>query len=292
LRCASDTRNLFGAGERLELTASAALPIDGAVERESEQLRLQYVDPKLFGSERYFFTAGVGHFRNRFATRFGDDLDTHETGVDFLVGRRLWDFSYLAVGYRYLTNGSFDRQVVRADGFTEITLNDYSQAFLLDYGWNSEDDPYFPTRGGRLRLSMVLPYTDARFSNNEPDDIPGPPIRGPNDLLGRIALGYRHTWTFAARNYVHLKYGATPGTESSGALDDDSGVTLGYERALAASGLFSGIERARWYVHFKQLEFSETEGHRTKETGLKVGVRLDTRQFGIVELYLQATKER
>jgi hypothetical protein len=282
-------QNLFGAGERLELTATAAIPVDGPLEHESEQLRLQYVDPTLFGSERYFFSAGIGHFRNRFATRFGDVLDTHETGVDFLVGRRLWDFSYLAVGYRYLTTGSFDSRVVRLDGFTEVTLNEYSNAYLLDYGWNSEDDPYFPTRGGRLRVSVVLPYTDSRFSNNEPDDIPGPPIRGPNELLGRFALGYRHTWTFAARNYVHLKYGAAPGTESRSVLDDDNGFTLGYERALPANGLFAGIERGRWYIHARQTSFGVNDGHTVEELGLKVGVRLDTRQFGIVELYLLAT---
>lgn len=285
-------QNLFGAGERLELTASAVIPAGGPVERESQQLRLQYIDPTLFGSDRYFFTAGVGHFHNRFTTRFGDELDTRETGIDFMVGRRLGDFSYLAVGYRHLTSGSFDSRVVRLDGFTEITLNDYSNAFLLDYGWNSEDDPYFPTRGGRLRLSLFLTYSDSRFSNNEPEDIPGPPIRTSNDLLSRFVVGYRHTWTFAARNYVHVRFGAAPGTESSGALDDDAGITLGYERALPAKGLWPGIERGRWYVHVNDFQFGVTDGHHITEWGLRTGVRLDTRQFGIVELYLQATSER
>jgi hypothetical protein len=285
-------QNLFGAGERLELTASAMIPAGGPVEREAEQLRLQYIDPTVFGSERYFFTAGVGHFRNRFASEFGDDLDTHESGIDFMLGRRLWDFSYLAVGYRYLFTGSFDSRVVRSDGFTEITLNEYSNAFLLDYGWNSEDDPYFPSRGGRLRVSLVLPYTDARFSNHDPQDIAGPPIPVDNDLLGRFVLGYRHTWTFAARNYIHVRLGATPGTESSGALDDDSGFTLGYERALPSNAVWSGIERGRWYVHIKDFQWSVQHGHSIKESGLRVGVRLDTGRFGFVELYLQATKER
>jgi outer membrane translocation and assembly module TamA len=284
-------QNLFGSGERLELTASAMIPAGGPVERELEQLRLEYIDPTLFGSQRYFFTAGVGHFRNRFTTEFGDELDTHETGIDFMVGRRLWDFSYLAIGYRYLTTGRFDSRVVRLDGFTEITLNEYSNAYLLDYGWNSEDDPYFPTRGGRLRLSVVLPYTDARFSNNEPEDIPGPPVRTANDLLGRFELGYRHTWTFATRNYLHLRFGATPGTESSGALDDDSGFTLGYERALPANAMWSGIERGRWYIQFKNFQWGLEDGHSINESGMRVGVRLDTRQYGIVELYLQATKD-
>jgi hypothetical protein len=285
-------QNLFGAGERLELTASALFPAGGPLERESEQFRLQYIDPTLFGSERYFFTAGIGHFRNRFTTKFGDELDTHETGIDFMVGRRLWDFSYLAIGYRYLTTGSFDSRVVRLDGFTEITQNEYSNAFLLNYGWNSEDDPYFPSRGGRLLVSVFLAHTDERFSNNEPDDIAGPPIPTENDLIGRFVLGYRHTWTVAGRNYLHLKVGVAPGTESSSALDDDAGITLGYERALPQQGSFAGIERGRWYVDLKDFQWSLHHGHSIHESGIRVGVRLDTRQFGIVELYLQATKER
>jgi hypothetical protein len=285
-------QNLFGAGERLELTASALFPAGGPLERESEQFRLQYIDPTLFGSDRYFFTAGFGHFRNRFTTEFGDELDTHETGIDFMVGRRLWDFSYLAIGYRYLTNGSFDSRVVRLDGFTAINQNEYSGAYLLDYGWNSEDDPYFPSRGGRLRVSVALSHTDERLSNTDPVDIAGPPIPTDDDLLGRFVLGYRHTWTFAGRNYLDVKVGVAPGTESSNALDDDGGITLGYERALPAQGLFAGIERGRWYVDLKDFQWSLHHGHSIHESGIRVGVRLDTRQFGIVELYLQATMER
>jgi len=285
-------QNLFGAGERLELTATALFPAGGPLERESEQLRLQYIDPTLFGSDRYFFTAGVGHFRNRFTTKYGDELDTHETGIDFMVGRRLWDFSYFAIGYRYLTTGSLDSRVVRLDGFTEIDHSEYSNAFLLDYGWNSEDDPYFPSRGGRLRLSLALSDTYDRLSNHDPEDIPGPPIPADDGFLARIVLGYRHTWTIAASQYLHVKLGVAPGTESSSALDDDSGLTLGYERALPLQGLFAAFERGRWYVDLKDFGWGLQRGHSISESGIRVGLRLDARQFGIVELYLQATTER
>lgn len=280
-------QNLFGAGERLELTASARIPVDSTVEREAQQLRLQYVDPKLFDSDRWFFTAGIGYFRNRFDSRFGDVFDTHETGIDFMVGRRLFDFSYLAVGYRYLVSGNYDFRIERLDGTTEVTANEYRNQFLLDYGWNSEDDPDFPTQGGRLRASLALILTDSRLVldpriSREPQNQDG-------ELLSRILLGYRHTWTFRGRNHIRFEWGVAPGTESSNSLDDDGGITLGYERTL---GSLAGIERGRWYVDYKLLSWSAHQGHDTVEQGLKVGVRLDTRQFGIVELYLFGSTER
>lgn len=277
-------QNLFGAGERLELTATARVPTSGPVERESQELRLQYVDPTLFGSERYFLIAGVGHFRNRFESRNGDLLDTRETGADVLVGRRFADFSYFALGYRYLLTGDFDRTVVEDFQLAEIEAEEYSHQLLFNYGWNSEDDPYFPTQGGRFRANLVLALTDSRFSND-------PDFHEDDEVFTRLTLGYRHTWSFADTNYLRFSFGVAPGTESRSALDEDEGFTLGYERVLPAKGLFSGVERGRWYVDAKYLSFGFGGNNSFNEVGLKLGVRLDTRQFGIVELYLLGSTE-
>ena len=279
--------NLFGAGERLEFTASARLPMEGPVERESQQLRLQYVEPMLFGSERYFFTAGIAHFRNRFETRSRDLLDAHETGVDFLVGRRFADFSYFALGYRYLVTGDFESQVFTGEEVIEVEETEFTHQLLLDYGWNSEDDPYFPTQGGRFRASVTVSRIDSRFSN-------APDFNPDDEIDARFLLGYRHTWNLAGRNYLRLNVGAAPGAESRATLDEEADLfTLGYERDLPATGLFAGIERGRWYVDAKYVSFAVSNSGRSfQELGVKAGVRLDTRRFGIVELYLLATTER
>jgi outer membrane translocation and assembly module TamA len=280
-------QNLFGAGERLELTASARIPMDGPVERESQHLRLQYVDPTLFGFERYFFSAGVAYFRNRFETSADDLLDAHETGADFLVGRRFADFSYFALGYRYLVTGDFESRVFTGEDVIEVEESQFTHQLLLDYGWNSEDDPYFPTQGGRFRASLIVSRIDSSFSN-------APDFNPDADIEGRFVLGYRHTWNLAGSNYLRLSVGAAPGTESRTTLDEEADlVTLGYERDLPATGLFAGIERGRWYVDAKYVSFAiSSSGGSFQEFGVKAGVRLDTRQFGIVELYLLATTER
>lgn len=278
-------QNLFGSGERLEFTASARIPVDGPTERDSTVLRLQYIDPTLFGAERWFFSASALHFDGRFDTRFGDVLKTDETGLDISIGRRLFDFSYVSLGYRYLFDGSFDTTFVRDDGFVEVDRNDYSRQILFEYGWNSEDDPYFPTQGGRLSASLAFALTDMRTSNDpdfDPDD----------EAFGLVELGYRHTWRFAEDNYLRLEIGAAPGTESRPSLEEDDGLTLAYERTLPARGLFSGIERGRWYVEAKYISFAISEGSSIHEVGLKAGLRLDTKRFGIVELYLLGTAER
>jgi outer membrane protein assembly factor BamA len=283
--------NLFGAGELLELTATARFPVDGPIEREVERLRLQYVDPMLLGSERWFLTAGAGHFRDRYQTEFDDSRETHETGVDFQVGRRIADFSYLAVGYRYLFTGSFDEVSHKSGGVVDIDHREYSHQLLLDYGWNSEDDPYFPTRGGRLRLSAQFMWADRLLlSFNQFSTEPDVGV-GDDDLLLKGAVAYRHTWAFHGGNYLHFRLEqVTGGTESRSALDEDEGYTLGYERTLPP-GLFAGVERGRWYVHVKDFFYGVNSGNDISEVGVRVGVRLDTRQFGIVELYLQATTE-
>jgi hemolysin activation/secretion protein len=278
-------QNLFGAGERLELTAAARIPVDGALEQETSYARLQYIDPTLFGADRYFFSASAVYFDGRSETRFGDELQGYEAGIDFMVGRRFADFSYVALGYRYLLKGKFDSTFIKDDGFVEVNRNDYANQLLLNYGWNSEDDPYFPTQGGRFEAGLVFTRTDSRFSNApdfDPDD----------ETIFGLSIGYRHTWSFGGRNYLRLEIGATPGAESRSVLAaDDDFLTLGYERTLPASGLFAGIKRGRWYVDAKEKSFAISDGNAVHEVGLKAGLRLETRRFGLVELYVLGTTE-
>jgi hypothetical protein len=280
-------QNLFGAGERLELTAAARIPVEGPVEQDSSYARLQYIDPNLFGAEKYFFSASALYFDGGPVTRFGDVLDRYESGVDFMVGRRFADFSYVAAGYRYLFKGSSDSTVFqRDDQFIEINESEYANQLLLEYGWNSEDDPYFPTQGGRFQASVAVSFLDERRSNS-PDFDPGD-----DGLEAQLLLGYRHTWSFAGRNYLRFEIGATPGAEARSALNsDDDFMTLAYERALSPSGLFAGIERGRWYVDLSERSLSIIGGNAVHEVALKAGLRLDTKRFGIVELYVLGTKE-
>jgi len=59
---------------------------------------------------------------------------------------------------------------------------------------------------------------------------------------------------------------------------------------IGASDRFGGINRGRWYVepgfsYYGDLAYGKQVG----EWGLKVGVRLDTKVFGVVDLYVIAS---
>jgi hypothetical protein len=60
----------------------------------------------------------------------------------------------------------------------------------------------------------------------------------------------------------------------------------GVARPIAGSE--SGeVRRGRWYVHLGYTPQGHSlRGERQKEYGVKVGVRLETRSFGIAEFYL------
>jgi hypothetical protein len=59
---------------------------------------------------------------------------------------------------------------------------------------------------------------------------------------------------------------------------------------ILASDRLGGINRGRWYVEPGFSYYGDIAyGRQLGEWGLKVGVRLDTKLFGLVDLYLIAS---
>ena len=80
----------------------ALVPLDGRI-RSEYAARVQYVDPHWLGSKRMYAIAGVSGGRSDFEI-FGDQLlrqRLDNLGFDLALGRRIFDFSYVSLFYRY-----------------------------------------------------------------------------------------------------------------------------------------------------------------------------------------------
>jgi hypothetical protein len=258
--------NLFGTGKSLDLIAVGEIPSSGSSAREF-LARLEYVDPQLFGSSRYFFYGGAYHLDSAYRYANGDSYVNEVSGFDASLGVRFGRFSYITVGYQILRHSSFDSVSRTLVGGLNIRHDSPNGARLLGYGFNSQDDPYFPTRGTLLNLYTAVGASlgDPYFTGSE----------------------FRHTWHSDGEAFVTLQLRVASVREDRASFDGDPLLSVSYAHTLPPSGLFGGVRRARWYVDpgVTPATYSP-DGHRTWEVGLKAGVRLETRSFGLVNLYV------
>lgn len=260
-------QNLFGTGKILDLTTLAQVPLDGRVRSEYSG-RLQYVDPHWLGSKRTFFILGLSGGRSELETLENEQFDVSNIGFDLTIGRRLWDFSYFSIYYRYNAHVDIEYEALRVDGTAERgEFSGDNHVFAANYGWNSEDDPYFPTSGSRA----VLHATWAEDAELDLD------------------AGFRKTWTTHAGTSWTFRMLETPGTEYRFALQEQLEYALAVARPVAYTN-DGNIRRGRWYVEAGYSNRGpDLEGIRQTEIGAKVGLRLDTRSFGFVDLYVFGT---
>jgi hypothetical protein len=262
-------QNLFGTGKILEALVDARIPARDP-SRKGLHARMQFVNPNLFGSGRNYFVAGISHGDARVEERDGSLFLRNETGLDIAIGRRIWDFSYVAIGYRYnWKSESSDYLCNRRDPCEFDDLSNTHSA-SLSYGWNSEDDPYFPTQGSRFGAGIS--------------------IAGDSTVAG--GLGFRKTWRTGDGALLTFNIFGTPGTEYRGSFDETFAFGFSYARPTAAN-VALGIVRGRWYVTtgWNQLEVYTTPTEVFSQLGAKAGVRFETKSFGIVDLYVMAVGE-
>lgn len=263
--------DLFGSGKTLDLSVILARPFVGGGGNESAA-RLQYSDPTLFDSHKYFFTAGA--FYTQAGLQFtspsgllsgGGSYHNSGAGVDFSVGMHLNTYSYVTVGYRYLQNTSKSDQYLLSDGVIQTFGSSPGNVLLFTVGRNSEDDPSFPTHGWLLHA----------YDGWGPslDNFAGIVVRG------TWRAGDDAYWTFQARPFDNFR----------SLFDDDLGVSIVYSRNLFASSQPGSSRRARWYVGPGVTNLGSTYGGGDYEVGVKAGIRLETQDLGTVNFYLIAT---
>ena len=115
---------------------------------ENNNYKLAYYDPHLFGSAKYYFRASIGKINNFSDFKLQRDYfdGSMERGngsskylsenMDMSLGRRFASHSFVSFNIEYNSNAR------------------PQNSYTLDYGWNSEDDLLFPTRGSAF-LSKI-----------------------------------------------------------------------------------------------------------------------------------------
>lgn len=251
--------NLFGTGKLLSLQAGSLVYLN-KVDGNDYYARLQYADPRLFNSHNYFLVGGV--FYDKVSLRAKDsryEFERDILGADLTVGRRLFDFSYVTIGYQYYPDASAYEQVELDDGTLAIGHGSDSTFLQVSYGWNTEDDTFFPTRGSRFQVLDSMRTSD-------------------HDHY--LSAGYRQSWKFG-RGVWTLKLGTAPGVIYRSSLEPSYDFAVAYSWPVALSGQ-SSLVRGRWYVE----PGGESPSAHVWEVGIKAGVRLESQSLGHINLYI------
>jgi outer membrane protein assembly factor BamA len=261
-------QNVFGTGKLFDVFALALIPLDGR-ERREFAARVQYVDPHWRNSKRTFFIAGMAAGRSEYENVQSSRLRVDNAAVDFKIGQRIFDFSYLSLDYRYNALIDIEQSRVLPDGTMERAAASLDNHLIAaSYGWNSEDDPYFPTRGSRAYLRWIWASTA-------------------HDMI--TEGGFRKTWTTQSSTSWFVQIADTPGTEYRQAVDEHFEWNAGFARPIAGTN-DGEVRRGRWYLSAGYSpQGSNAGGERLREFGLKIGVRLETHSFGVVDLYVLAS---
>lgn len=255
-------RDVFGTRGTVNLDVEGIAPIDGPT-HHGIYTRLQFAAPTLLDSNRYFLISGLTYQNTVIDYPYEASDKTDQFDIDLSVGRRLFDYSYVTVGYleRLVSRSVSVSQSRGTSGLFSTNSNpNNNKGWALGYGWNSEDDPYFPTHGSRLSSSFGESWASVRF---------------------------RKTWGIDPDSTWSLQLGGTPGTQYRASLDENQDFSVGYQHRIGASDHLGGINRGRWYVEPGLSYYGDIAyGKQLWEWGLKVGVRLDTKLFGLVDLYV------
>lgn len=264
-------QNLFGAGETIDLTVVARTPLAGDAYDEDYEVHLRYADPNLFGSARYFSLARVSWVDASRRDIYGNFSNAEGTELDLRIGRRFGDFSYLTLGMTYRPDARWvDGEWGSGGQDFDVTVNDQGGMNLI-YGWNSEDDLYFPTQGSSFHILVAFGGELGSISETE-----------------LWPLKFRKTWQLNDGVFT-VKLGGSPSPEYRTSFEESQLLSVSYGKPLSAS---DSLKRGRWYVEPGISTAGYTpQGELIYEVGIKAGVRLDTTAFGIVDLYLMGSQD-
>jgi outer membrane protein assembly factor BamA len=243
--------NLFGNGKVLDLNAAFLIPVAGDKTRESVA-QLSYIDPHLFDSKRYYFSADVAWLDVDIDKENGDRIDFKQLALDLNFGRRFWDFSYFTAGYQYRPISDRFWSIRQSDGHFDVREDRSRNSLVVAYGWNSQDSQYFPTRGSSFRFTLAT-------------------ARGRADE--NAGFGYSNVWTTASGNTWVASMGGPPfGTR----------IELQHPITPIADG-----KQARTFLQLGggKLGYND-HGGVIYTAGFAAGVRFDSRRFGVVTLYV------
>ena len=250
--------NLFGTGKILDMQALVRRTISGP-ELDNVLARVQYVDPHLLDSQRYFLSAGLSRQHSQFEFINGDSYESSISAADISLGRRLFSFWYATLGYQYRPEAEVTCRITLSNG-VQTSRFDRRNTLVGSLGYNTQDDPDFPTRGGVAQLYYS----------------------GPRDCSDHVAFQADRIFRLGHGGFLELRW--QPG---------DFGIR--YSHTLEPAGLFRDIRRGRWYVEpgLRNIEYGIAQkGGAIRQFALRAGLRFEVAPFGIVDLSVYGTTDR
>jgi outer membrane protein assembly factor BamA len=245
--------NLFGKGRILDFHAGGFRTLEGAGGAHGTSASLEYIDPHLFGTKRLFMQAGVGYQNQRNELENGDVFDVDALRINLSYGLRLWSFSYITAGYQLRPTTDIFTRRLQNDGTVEVRTPRNHGGPTASFGWNTEDDSYFPTRGSQLNFGYFRSFT------------------GRDDYT----FSYRKNWRMGGEGVWTV------------AIEPDASLVTSYSRMIDLRGHFNDVRRARWRVSpFVRPYYNNFDGSQVWETGISASLLLETRSFGIVSFSL------
>ena len=243
--------NLFGNGKILDVSASLFIPVAGDRTRESIA-QVSYIDPHLFDSKRYYFSTDVAYLDVDIDKENGDTINFKQLALDLNFGRRFWDFSYFTAGYQYRPLSDRLWSIRQDDGHFDVRQDHSRSSLIVAYGWNSQDNQYFPTRGSSFRVTLA----SARGRSDE-----------------NAALSYSNVWTTSSGNTWIASFSAPPAT-----------ARIEVQHPITS---FADGKQARAFLQLGMGKLGYNDrGNIIYSGGVAAGVRFDSRRFGIVTLWI------
>jgi outer membrane protein assembly factor BamA len=254
--------NLLGAGQILDAQLETRVPLRGPAQRDV-YAALQYVEPHLFNSKRYYLTSSLAYFDGHYELKNGDLYTERMLAGDVSLGRRIWGFGYIAAGVQLRPVEAVScRYHSGYGGFTSASDTAFA-APEVSFGWNTEDSD-FPTGGSRLDITFTR--TSVYMAS------------GSAAGCGDATYFFRKTWRVGAHDYLSLWFQQV----------NDFGLTYAHDLSISSTE----IRRARWYVEPGDRWLGHrADGDSIRELGIRAGVRFDTRRFGQVDLYLYGSTD-
>lgn len=268
-------QNVFGTGKLIDFFVAGRVSIDDPV-HEGIEAALRYADPHLFDSKKYFMLTDVSYVDARDRNRHGNFSDVEALNAGITLGRRLWDFSYLTLRYGYSPLLHIDSGRWQRSGLFDTDDDDDDEGnrhgINVIYGWNSEDDYYFPTHGSAFHVGFGWYFGTSSEGN-------------------ALNLQYRKTWQTDSGNLWTIRIGGDPTTERRQSFGEGQLLSFSFARPIASNAL-GDIKRGRWYIEpgYSSGGFASF-GRKVEEFGLKVGVRLESESLGLIDLYFIGSTE-
>lgn len=260
-------QNLFNAGKIADLSVLAITPLGGNADEENYSVVLRYADPNLFGRAKYFAIASARWQNYRRRDVHGNFADFEGPIFDLRAGRRFGDFSYVTAGIAYGRSAVWRYGEWKHDGVFGVSERRQDYGVNIIYGWNSEDDLYFPTAGSSFHIGAGWDF-------------------GSGSPWNRSHVQLRKTWPLG-RGFLAVKIGGAPSPEYRTSYEESQMLALTYARPLR---LGESVNRGRWYME-PGVGFTgrDSRGDYGYELGLKAGIRLDMPGWGIVDLYVMGS---